>query len=108
MSERLRWTLRVVAILNIVLFASDLYFPRSSPLALFAINLSALWSSMLWAVLTSLSLPIYALVEMGRLNDANRAQQRKPVLIDGLFAFGWCIFFWGTMLWKFTHTITWL
>lgn len=108
MSIHLRWALRAVAILNIMLLASDLLSPRHSPLALFLINLWALWFSILWAVLTSLLLPVWALVEMGRLDDANRSQQVRPVLIDSFLAFSWCLLFWGTMLWGFTHKLLWI
>ena len=108
MSINLRWTIRVIAGLNIVLFAFDLLLPRYSPLALFFINLWALLLSAIWAVLTSLLLPIFALVEAGRLNDANSAEQRGPVIVDVFLALGWCLFFLTTMLWEFTHKVLWI
>jgi hypothetical protein len=105
-SIHLRWTIRVVAVLNITLSASDLLFPRYFPSALF--NIWALWFAILWAVLSSLLLPICAFIEMGGLNDANRAEQLRPVLVDSFLAFGWCLFFWVTALWKFKHSLPWI
>jgi hypothetical protein len=107
-SVHLRWTIRVVAILNITLSASDLLIPRHSPTALFLINIWALWFAILWGVLTSLLLPICALIEMGRLDDANRAEQLRPVLIDSFLAFGWCLFFWVTAFGEFKNGLPWI
>jgi hypothetical protein len=107
-SIHLRWTIRVVAILNITLSASDLLFPRHSPSALFLINIWTLWFAILWATLTSILLPIFALIEIGRLNDANRTEELRPVLIDTFLAFGRCLFLWGTMLWEFKNSLPWI
>src|SRR6059036_2670045 len=105
-SKRLRWALSIVAVLNIMQLATELLLLQYAPLnPLLTIKFIPLWIFAIWAFLTSLLLPIWSFLEIVKMNDANRAQERKPILIDAALAFGWSLFFWVTILWKFTHTV---
>jgi len=89
--------------------ATELLLFQYAPLSpLLTIKLIPPWFFATWAFLTSLLLPVWAFVEIGKMTDANRAQERKPILIDAALAFGWSLFFWVAILWKFTHTVSWI
>ncbi len=108
MSKHLRWTLRIIAVLNIVHLASDWLLPQYTPLArLLPIMLIPLWFIPLWWFLTSLLLPVWSFIEIGKMNDATRVQQRKPILIDAALAFGWSLFFWATILGNLRNMVIW-
>ena len=109
MAKRLRLALRTVAVFNMALLGTDLLSNlsglRPPPLAT---DLIPPWFLAAWAFLTSLFLPVWAFVEIVKMNDASEQQHRKAVLIDAALAFGWFLFFWTAVLWRFTHTITWI
>ena len=109
MNRHLRWAIRIAAVLNITQLAAELVAPQHTPLDyLLSINLVPLWLFSFWAFLTSLLLPACSFIGIAKMNDSTRAKELKPVIIDVSLALGWFFFFWATILWKFSHTVTWL
>lgn len=90
--------LRVIAVLNVVYFAS-----------------SALWPSLVlattrgrvgevvvkWGMASSVLLPVYVGLEMWWMGRT--AVERTALVIDWLLAIAWFLFFWGGVLYAFWH-----
>ncbi|HTG17354.1 MAG TPA: hypothetical protein VK747_19040 [Blastocatellia bacterium] len=81
---------RLIVLMNIASLMVEL-FPTTLPRAVI----------LKWYFASSLALPLYAGLEVWWMTKAR--SQFKPLVIDALFAFGWFLMWWITVLWALTH-----
>ena len=95
-----RWVLRLTAAVNLVEFSLEALlqsyyrFIEQADKSHLILN---------WFFISSVALPLWVIVELLLLIKDSTTQLTRTILLDAAFAFGWCLVFWGGILYAFTH-----
>jgi hypothetical protein len=92
--------LRLLALVNIGLWTIDITSPRYGH----ALANASMRSFVVgWLFASSIALPLYTGIEV--LLMWSSYEETRALLIDGILALGWFLFFWIRVLYGFTHSV---